>query len=183
MKTRFLTLSSIILLTMAGCTHLVRIEPAIPQNFPSEGKTTLNYEPVTTASESKFVGVVKMNGHTFNLESTKTQLDMVSNTFRQVMSERGFFLDPDAVTDENVKLDLRRFVVKNVPAMWSLSLQTDITVRIDYDFNGKTGNFEVSGYGKNVCQMASTENFELSITRALDDLAENLRIEFAANGL
>jgi hypothetical protein len=56
----------------------------------------------------------------------------------------------------------------------SVDFDADVSANMKISLNGRSGQFTVSGHGKNGGQVASDANWKLAYSRAFDDFIKNL---------
>lgn len=170
-----LTSVAFLLLFGTGCTHLHEIQVPVPLQTSQAGAQPVK---LSTSSEVPMSGKYHLSfkyaGHTHNLDSDLTPEEMLARNVQHVMGAKGYDASETASGENTLHVTVERFNTRNVRAMWSLSLQTNITAKIEFKIGDKQETFEVAGFGKNVCQVFTPANFELSIQRALEDFSANL---------
>lgn len=160
----------------SGCTFVHRVNIDTP-SLPNVSDThDVKYSANNTIEPRKgYYFTFNYFGHTHNIDSDLDPEQLLTRVVKSVVAESGYDLSESAETDDYMTMTVNRFNIHNVGAMWSFSLQTNIMAFFEYSIGGNQGQFEITGYGKNVCQIMNSANLELSIHRALDDFEVNLK--------
>lgn len=176
-------LTILLALLFGGCTHVTPVAIDNATIIEPDGKEPIELTAVSEVEPSDdYELFIKVGAHRYNLESDQTTAELVSKSVENALAAQGYYVAEGTAAPNKVDVTVERFALHNAPAMWSLSFQTNITVRVDYELNGEESSLVARGYGKNVCQVANRANFELSIQRALENLEENLIVELAKAG-
>lgn len=170
-------------LLFSGCTHVHRVNLEQDMVPTTESGKEITYQATSSIEKrGDYELWFKMGAHTHNLESDTSTLALITSTIQKALVARGYKI-VDSESGDAIDVNLTRFNIGNVMAMWSFSFQTNIGAEVTMTVDGKEHSFFVKGWGKNVCQVLNAPNLERSITYALEDFSTNLNQELDSRGL
>ncbi len=94
----------------------------------------------------------------------------------EALARRGYSVGASGVP---VTVDVKQFWGWMTPGMWAISLEA----RIEASISARGKSFQVLGYGKNLCQAATTGNWDEAYQRAMTDFLSKLDSQLSAAGL
>jgi hypothetical protein len=94
----------------------------------------------------------------------------------EALARRGYSAGGGA---SNISVEVRKFWGWMTPGMWAITIEA----RIEAGVSVKGRTFTVQGYGENVCQAATTGNWEQAYGRAIEDFLKNLEGQLATAGM
>lgn len=102
----------------------------------------------------------------------------VENQMRLLVAEafkrRGYTVNDARQSGNQAEVVIDKFWAWFTPGFMSVDFDADVSANMKISLNGRSGQFTVSGHGKNGGQVASDANWKLAYSRAFDDFIKNL---------
>jgi len=103
--------------------------------------------------------------------------------FEEALRRRGYSLSGDAAdAASKIKIEIKQFWAWCVPWGFGISFEARVTCEVTVTTPSGTRKFEVSGFNRNVGQVASDANWQLAYTRAFEEFLTKLDAELVASG-
>ena len=94
----------------------------------------------------------------------------------EALARRGYTV---AASGTPVNVKISQFWGWMTPGMWAITLEARITVSVILQGHST----QITGYGENVCQAATTDNWDLAYERAISDFLEKAGAALGSAGL
>lgn len=112
-----------------------------------------------------------------------TVQDKVRELLTTGLESRGYEIVDDKNAPNQVEIDVEKFWAWFSPGMWSVSFESNLHCKIDFELPSENMTIDVTGYGINKGQVASDANWKLAYQRAYLNFLENLDKLLDAKGL
>lgn len=113
----------------------------------------------------------------------QTVQERTQKLIEEGLKQKGYSISTDMASPNTAKVVVREFWAWFTPGMWGVSFEAKINCLVTITVDGKIYEFTVSGYGKNVGQMASDANWQKAYNIAFNDFMAKLSLTLEKNGL
>jgi len=197
---KFLSLPIIAVLLLTGCATGTRnIELNLPEYSGDKSKSGAIY--IDTLEDKRIFEQKPRNPSTPSVDgdlSTTTKDELASligrqrNGYGQALGDvalpsgvtvRGYTVVDNADAPIKLAVDIEKFWAWFSPGLFTVSFESTLQCKLDFEQTGETTSFTVSGYGINKGQVASDANWELAYQRGFQDFLDNLEAALDNAGL